>query len=67
MQKNLQVTSIVVTHDILSAQMVADRIAWLRDGRMGFIGTMEEAARSGHPELRYFLEVGGGHGASQRV
>jgi len=66
MQKNLKVTSIVVTHDILSARMVADRIAWLRDGRMAFVGTLTEAAGSGHEELRRFLETGGGIGASRR-
>jgi phospholipid/cholesterol/gamma-HCH transport system ATP-binding protein len=67
MQKRLHVTSIVVTHDILSTRVVADRIAWLKDGRMGFIGTLPEAMASGHPELRHFLESGGGIGESRRV
>lgn len=67
MQKRLKVTSIVVTHDILSARMVADRIAWLRDGRMAFVGTLAEAARSPHEELHRFLEAGGGIGESRRV
>lgn len=66
LQKSLKVTSIVVTHDILSARMIADRIAWLRDGRMAFVGTLAEAASSGHEELRRFLETGGGIGESRR-
>jgi phospholipid/cholesterol/gamma-HCH transport system ATP-binding protein len=67
MQRRLKVTSIVVTHDILSARMVADRIAWLRDGRMAFVGTLAEAARSPHEELHRFLEAGGGIGESRRI
>jgi len=66
LQKSLKVTSIVVTHDILSARMIADRIAWLRDGRMAFVGTLAEAACSDHEELRRFLETGGGIGESRR-
>ncbi|MFQ5718243.1 MAG: ABC transporter ATP-binding protein [Acidobacteriota bacterium] len=62
LQKNLQVTSVVVTHDILSARMVADRIAWLHEGRMEFVGSLEDGARSESAVLRRFLEAGGGIG-----
>ncbi len=64
LQRALKVTSIVVTHDILSARVVADRIAWLKDGRMAFVGTLQEAARSPSETLQRFLEAGGGIGAS---
>jgi phospholipid/cholesterol/gamma-HCH transport system ATP-binding protein len=62
LQKVLKVTSIVVTHDILSARVVADRIAWLSEGRMEFVGTLREAMGSGSETLRRFLVSGGGIG-----
>ncbi|MGK2859919.1 MAG: ABC transporter ATP-binding protein [Thermoanaerobaculia bacterium] len=55
LQRQLQVTSIVVTHDIQSAFYVGDRIAYLADGVFEWVGTMEEARRTDHPTLRRFL------------
>ncbi len=57
LQRELQVTSIVVTHDLICASIVADRLALLRDGRFLFIGTMEELRRSGDAYVREFLEA----------
>ncbi len=54
-QRALGVTSIVVTHDIASAFHVGDRLAYLYDGRLVFVGSMEEARSSGDPRLRAFL------------
>jgi phospholipid/cholesterol/gamma-HCH transport system ATP-binding protein len=57
--QRLQTTSIVVTHDIVTARTVADRIAFLHQGRFQFIGTFDEAARGGHPVLQdYFRAMG---------
>ena len=61
LQERLGVTSIVVTHDIQSAFTVADRIAFLYDGRILFQGTVEEAKRADEPRLQRFLQ-GGGYG-----
>jgi phospholipid/cholesterol/gamma-HCH transport system ATP-binding protein len=61
LQQRLGITSIVVTHDIQSAFMVGDRIAFLHNGKIRFDGTVEEAKRSEEPLLRSFLE-GGGYG-----
>ena len=61
LQKRLGVTSIVVTHDIQSAFTVADRIAFLYDGKILFQGTVEEARRADEPRLHRFLQ-GGGYG-----
>ena len=58
LQRQLQVTSVVVTHDIASAFSVGDRIAYLFDGRMHFIGTVDEARGSREPRLRHFLSGG---------
>jgi phospholipid/cholesterol/gamma-HCH transport system ATP-binding protein len=55
LQSKLNVTSIVVTHDIQSAFTVGDRIAFLNQGVFEWIGTMEEARDTDHPLLREFL------------
>jgi len=56
MQSVLGVTSVVVTHDIQSMFRVADRVAFLYQGRMAFVGTPEEARETSHPVLRGFIE-----------
>jgi len=63
MQERLQVTSVVVTHDIHSALYVGDRIAFLFEGRMLFVGTVDEAKRNSEPALRQFLSGRIHHGA----
>jgi phospholipid/cholesterol/gamma-HCH transport system ATP-binding protein len=61
-QRALGVTSIVVTHDIESAFQVGDRLAYLYDGRLIFVGSMDEARSSGDPRLRAFLTGDSGEG-----
>src|SRR5256714_1002738 len=46
LQKRLGVTSIVVTHDMKNAFHVADRIAYLHEGRIYLQGTPEELRQS---------------------
>jgi phospholipid/cholesterol/gamma-HCH transport system ATP-binding protein len=57
LQSKLNVTSVVVTHDIQSAFSVGDRIAFLNKGIFEWVGTMEEARDSDHPVLREFLKA----------
>ncbi len=57
LQSKLNVTSVVVTHDIQSAFSVGDRIAFLNKGVFEWVGTMEEARNSEHPVLREFLKA----------
>src|SRR5438876_649850 len=57
MQRRLGVSSVVVTHDLGSAFLVADRIAFLHDGRIRFIGTPDEARASRDPFLHEFLNA----------
>ena len=64
LQTALGVTSVVVTHDIQSAFTVGDRIAFLSDGELRFVGSVEEARRSRDPRLYEFLHVGGGSSAA---
>ncbi len=55
----IRTTSVVVTHDIVMARTVANRLAFLHQGRFQFIGTFEEASRSGPPVLLdYFRAMG---------
>ena len=56
MQKKLRVTSIVVTHDMDSAFQVSDRLALLKDGKIGFVGTVEEIKKSHDQTVRQFIE-----------
>lgn len=56
MQKLLGVTSVVVTHDIKSMFHVADRLAFLYEGKIAFVGTPEESRSTDHPVLKGFIE-----------
>src|SRR5947209_19374295 len=55
LQRRLGVTSIVVTHDMKSAFDVADRIAYLHEGRIYFQGTPAELQQSTDPLIQDFL------------
>jgi phospholipid/cholesterol/gamma-HCH transport system ATP-binding protein len=57
LQSKLNVTSVVVTHDIQSAFSVGDRIAFLNKGVFEWVGTMDEARDSNHPILREFFKA----------
>jgi phospholipid/cholesterol/gamma-HCH transport system ATP-binding protein len=55
LQRRLAVTSVVVTHDLGSAFFVADRLAFLHEGRIRVVGTPEEARASQDEFLHEFL------------
>jgi phospholipid/cholesterol/gamma-HCH transport system ATP-binding protein len=57
MQRQLGVTSLVVTHDMPSAHKIADRIAMLHEGKIIFIGTPEALRASDLPPVRAFVRV----------
>ncbi len=61
LQKTLGVTSLVITHDLHAANMIADRIAMLYLGRIIAVGTKEEIAANQHPVLQQLL-TGSTHG-----
>lgn len=54
-QKKLNVTSIVVTHDMVSAYKIADRIAMLYQGKIIFIGTPNEVKSTTNPYVQQFI------------
>ena len=56
LQKQLKVTSIVVTHDMKSAYKVASRIAMFHEGRVIQVGTPAEIKATKDPHVRQFIE-----------
>ncbi|MBN2097152.1 MAG: ABC transporter ATP-binding protein [Candidatus Omnitrophica bacterium] len=57
----LQVTSIAVTHDMVSAYKISDQISMLYDGRIVESGTPEKIKNSQDPIVRQFIS-GAAHG-----
>jgi phospholipid/cholesterol/gamma-HCH transport system ATP-binding protein len=53
--RQLDVTSIVVTHDLASAFKVADRMVMLHEGLVRLEGSPEDFRRSDDPVVRRFL------------
>jgi len=56
MQKKFGVTSVIVTHDMPCAKLVADRIVVLKDGMLTAQGTYEELEKSEDEFVRGFFE-----------
>ena len=56
LQRELKVTSIVVTHDMNSAFKIADRIVMLHEGRIIFDGTPDEIRRSEQDVVKQFVQ-----------
>ncbi len=56
LQAHLQVTSVVVTHDIKSAYLVGDRLAMLYQGKIVHQGTPDEVRNTNDPLVRQFIE-----------
>ncbi len=55
-KKGLQVTSIIVTHDIFTVYEIGDRVSMMFDGIVHFNGTPEELRATSDPIVRQFLE-----------
>jgi len=56
LQRELHVTSIVVTHDMVSCNHIADRVALLNEGRIYFLGTLEDLQKTTDPIIRDFVD-----------
>ncbi|MCI0530401.1 MAG: ABC transporter ATP-binding protein [candidate division Zixibacteria bacterium] len=56
LQKNLKLTSIAVTHDMVSAYKIANRIAMLYEGQIIFVGTPDETKNTDNPVVKQFIE-----------
>jgi phospholipid/cholesterol/gamma-HCH transport system ATP-binding protein len=55
LQRQLSVTSVVVTHDMHSAFKVGDRIVMLHEGKLIFDGSPEKIRASDNPIIRRFI------------
>ena len=55
LKRELNVTSIVVTHDMQSAFKVGDRIVMLHEGHLIFDGTPDDIRKTEHPIVRRFI------------
>jgi phospholipid/cholesterol/gamma-HCH transport system ATP-binding protein len=55
LQRELGVTSVVVTHDMPTAHKVSDRIAMLYQKAFPFVGTSDQMWHSTRPEVRDFV------------
>ncbi len=53
----LEITSIVVTHDMHSVLEIADHVAFIHDTRMHWTGTIEELQKSTDGTLRSFVKA----------
>lgn len=56
LQKQLKITSIVVTHDMISCRHIADRVALLHEGRRHFLGTPDALLAETDPIVRDFVD-----------
>ncbi len=59
LKRELHLTSIVISHDIPSALLLADQIAFLHAGEIVFWGKPAEFRKSTHPIIKAFLEAEG--------
>lgn len=59
LKKELNITSIVVTHDMQSAYKIADRIIMLYLGKVIFNGTVDEVKNTKNKYVRQFVEGSG--------
>ena len=56
LQKERNLTSIVVTHDLQSARTIANRLALLNQGKVAMEGSFEELAESNDDFVRQFFK-----------
>ena len=56
LQRQLNVTSLVVTHDMTSCNHIADRVALLDEGRIRFLGTTTDLREARDPVVRDFVD-----------
>ena len=57
LKRQLQLTSVVVTHDLDLMYKVADRVVFLYDGGVIFFGPTADLEKSNHPHIQEFLDM----------
>jgi phospholipid/cholesterol/gamma-HCH transport system ATP-binding protein len=56
LKEKLDLTAVVVTHDLALMRKVADRVVFLHDGHIIFFGGTADLEHSDHPFIQEFLE-----------
>jgi len=57
MAKSLDITSVVISHDMHSVLRIADKAAFLDEQKLSWIGTIDELRRSDHKRLQSFVKA----------
>lgn len=57
LKRQLNLTSVVVTHDLDLMRKVADRVVFLFEGKVVYFGPVNELEKSDHPHIREFLAM----------
>jgi phospholipid/cholesterol/gamma-HCH transport system ATP-binding protein len=55
LQNELRISSIIVTHDLICAEIIADRAIVLKEGQIKFQGRLDEMKNSGDPFMQNFF------------
>ncbi|MGE5184110.1 MAG: ABC transporter ATP-binding protein [Acidobacteriota bacterium] len=55
-KEQYRITSVIISHDMASTHRLADRVGFLHDGRIVFIGTYDEMMACSLPPVRSFVE-----------
>lgn len=58
LQRKIGATAVIITHDMVSANRIADRIAMLLDGKFAAVGEPDEVFASKIPEVTEFCYIG---------
>lgn len=56
LKRAFRITIVVVTHELASAYLIADRMTLLDKGKIVCVGTTQELQASTHPRVRQFLD-----------
>jgi ABC-type transporter Mla maintaining outer membrane lipid asymmetry ATPase subunit MlaF len=57
-RRRFATTMVIISHDLASVQRLADRVAFLHEGRIIFVGSCDELVRCQLPPIREFLAAG---------
>jgi phospholipid/cholesterol/gamma-HCH transport system ATP-binding protein len=58
LKTQLDISLVIVTHELASIYRIADRIIFLDSGKLVFHGTLDEVKNCTHPVVNHFFEVG---------
>ncbi|MCF7920809.1 MAG: ATP-binding cassette domain-containing protein [Candidatus Cloacimonetes bacterium] len=58
LKDKLNMSIIIVTHELASIYRIADDIIFLHQGKMLYAGPLKDVKNAGHPEIQEFFETG---------